>query len=139
MIGVALDAIKAHNKPRMRLEADIHIHLHSVEPDPRIDEVIGMLNRILANQGLEKTAMSEMDDAVTKLTADVAAERTVVDSAIAYAKGVPALIQTAIDTALAAGATQAQLQAVTDAQAALETQATDLAAAIPANTPAAVP
>lgn len=81
--------------------------------------------------------MSQMDDEITQLTADVAAERTVVDSAVKALTGIPALVQKAVDDALAAGATPAQLQSLTDLHAAVTQQATDLANAIPANTPAA--
>jgi hypothetical protein len=96
-----------------------------------------MLIRVLANQGLEKSAMSQMDEAVKKLTDDVAATRTAVDSAVVFANGVPKLIADAIAAAQAAGATPEQLQAITDAQTALEQQASDLGAAILANTPQA--
>lgn len=83
--------------------------------------------------------MSQMDDEVTKLVADVGAERTVVDSAVKAFQGFPALMQKAVDDAIAAGATQAQLQSIVDLQRASEQQASDLAAAIPANAPAPAP
>lgn len=90
------------------------------------------LNRILLN-------MSQMDDDVTQLVADSAAMRTVIDSAVAAFNGFAALIQKAVDDALAAGATPAQLQSMSDLHTAAVQQAADLAAAIPAGTPAANP
>lgn len=92
---------------------------------------------ILAGIARLGAKMSQMDDAIAQLTADVAAERTVVDSAVTALTGIPALIQKAVDDALAAGATPAELQSLTDLHTAVTQQATDLAAAIPANTPAA--
>lgn len=78
---------------------------------------------------------SQLDDAITQLQSDVAAETAVNQSAITLINGIPALVQTAVQQALAAGATPAQLQAFNDLDAALKSQATGLAAAVTANTP----
>ena len=81
--------------------------------------------------------MAALDDAIAKLTADVTAEKAVVDSAIVFINGVPGLISAAVATAQAAGATADQLQALTDLSTKLEAETPALSAALTANTPAA--
>lgn len=78
--------------------------------------------------------MSLLDDKIAVLTTDVTAETTVVDSAVTLINGIPKLIADAVETALAAGATPAQLQAITDVQTTIEKKSSELAAAVAANT-----
>ena len=96
------------------MRVDVHLHAGS--------ELAGMLRLILANQ---EKIMSALDD----LTAAVAAEDTVIDSAIALINGIPALIA-------AAGVDPAKLAAL---QTDIKAKSTALAAAVAANTPAATP
>lgn len=105
--------------------------------DPRIGQVLEMLGRIIANQVAEGTLMSQMDDEIVDLQTKVAANGSVIDSAVIALNGIGAMIQTAVDAALAAGATPAQLQAVTDVSNAVQAKSTELAAAIPQGTPSA--
>ncbi len=72
---------------------------------------------------------------IDDLVAAVAAEDTVIDSAVTFINGVPALIQTAIDKAIAGGATAAQLAPVTAVVADVTAKAAALEAALTANTP----
>ena len=81
--------------------------------------------------------MSQLDDAIAALTTEVTNETTVEKSALALIQGIPAMIATAVSAALAAGATPAQLKAVTDLQATLAANDTELSAAVVAGTPAA--
>ena len=83
--------------------------------------------------------MAALDDQIAVLTADVTAEDTVIDSAVTLLNGIPALIKDAVDKALAAGATPAQLQSLTDLGTTMTAKSQALAAAVTANTPAAVP
>src|SRR6266550_5129822 len=69
--------------------------------------------------------MSQMDDEITQIKQDVAAERTAVDSATALIGGIAAQIRSAVDAALAAGATPAQLQDFTDLHASMTQQTQD--------------
>jgi hypothetical protein len=78
---------------------------------------------------------NNIDQVISDLTAAVSAQKTVSDSAETYIKGVPALIQAAIDAAQNAGATPAQLQAFSDLKASIEAETADLTAALSANTP----
>lgn len=78
--------------------------------------------------------MSQMSDAVTQLTKDVADMRGEVNSAVAFAKGVPDLIAKATADAQAAGATPAQLQSLTDLHTSLASEVADLHAAFTTNT-----
>ena len=74
-----------------------------------------------------------IDDLVTA----VAAEDTVVNSAIVYIKSVPGLIQAAVDRAVAGGATAAQLAPLTGLVSDLQAKSAALQAALTANTPSA--
>jgi hypothetical protein len=89
----------------------IHIH-HHYDSDTKILQMLGKI-------------MAALDD----LQAAVAAEDTVIDSAVTLIQGIPALIA-------AAGTDPAKLQALT-ADITAKSQA--LAAAVAANTPAATP
>jgi hypothetical protein len=83
--------------------------------------------------------MSQMDDELATLTTKVTNITTVKDSVLALIKGIPALIQSAVDSALAAGATPDQLKAVTDLGNTIDEDATELTAAVQANVPPAPP
>lgn len=78
--------------------------------------------------------MSALDDKITDLTDAVTAEDTVVDSAITFIQGVPALVQAAKDAALAAGATETQLAALTNLKTGLDAKSQALKDALTANT-----
>lgn len=77
-----------------------------------------------------------LDVALDALVKEVAEEETIVDSAIAFIEGVPALIQSAVDAAMAAGATAAQLQVITDLKAKLDLKGEALKAALQPPAPA---
>jgi len=62
---------------------------------------------------------------------------TLEDAAVALINGIPAQIQTAVDAAIAGGATSDQLKPVTDALAVITAKDDALAAALFANTPPA--
>lgn len=81
--------------------------------------------------------MAALDDKITQLQADVAAEGTVVDSAVTLIQGFPALIAAAVAAAQAAGATDAQLQSFADLSTAIEAKTKVLADAVSAGTPVA--
>lgn len=99
-------------------------HYHHLVQDP---EVIRLLKVLYSKDDLIlkrlETIMSALDD----LQAAVAAEDTVIDSAIKLIQGIPALIA-------AAGTDPAKLQALS---ADITAKSTALAAAVTANTPAA--
>jgi hypothetical protein len=105
--------------------SDIHVDLHvHIKPDPevraRLDAILDQLGLVVSNQ---ETMMAAIDD----LQAAVAAEDTVIDSAITLIQGIPALIA-------AAGVDPAKLAAL---QTDITTKSSALAAAVAANTPAA--
>ena len=109
----------------MKLEIDIptiNINLH-IKPDPevraRLDDILDQLGLVVSNQ---ETMMAAIDD----LQAAVAAEDTVIDSAITLIQGIPALIA-------AAGVDPAKLAAL---QSDITTKSSALAAAVAQNTPA---
>lgn len=80
-----------------------------------------------------------VQDEIDALTADVAAQTTVVASAVTFIKGVPALVAAAVAAANAAGPaplTPAQLAAFTSLQTSLTGETSDLTAALTTNTPA---
>lgn len=93
-----------------------------------------LLLTILYLQYKQHKTMSQLSDEIQALQADVAAEKTVVDSAVALINGFAAKLQAAIDAATAAGATAEQLQNLTDLHTSVTAQTTDLATAV-ANNP----
>jgi hypothetical protein len=102
------------------LVSDIHIHLH-VKPD---HEVLARLDAVIHRLGLmENRIMKELDD----LKVQVAATRTVAQSAITLINGIA-------DRITAAGVDP---QALADLTASLKSDDDALAAAVSANTPAA--
>ncbi len=118
------------------MEFHHHHYFHAADSDPRIDQVLNLLTKLTAKE--DKMAID-----VTKLVADVAAERTVIDGAITLLNGQTATLidlKTQLAAAIAANdpaAMQAVQDALDKAATDLESQKTDLANAIVANTPAA--
>ena len=78
---------------------------------------------------------NNIDQAVADLTAAVDAQDTVISAAITYIAGVPALIQSAYDEGIAAGATPEQMAAFTQLRDRLVADADALNAALVNNTP----
>jgi hypothetical protein len=95
-----------------------------------IGDLEDMENRI---RMIEKT----LDQQIADLAAEVTNATTVKDSVLTLIQGIPALIAAAVAKATAAGATPAQLQAISDLQATLASNDTVMAAAVVAGTPAA--
>lgn len=106
----------------MRFDLHIYYHHSRDEAPSCVADLKDRLDLIIQNQ---ETIMSALDD----LQAAVAAEDTVIDSAIALINGIPALIA-------AAGTDPAKLQAL---QADITSKSQALAAAVTANTPAPTP
>ena len=78
-----------------------------------------------------------LDQQIADLAAEVTQSTTVKNSVLALIQGIPALIAAAVVKATAAGATPAQLQAISDLQDSLANNDTVMAAAVVANTSAA--
>ncbi len=81
--------------------------------------------------------MSPIEQAIADLTAEVEAEDTVIDSAIAYIQGVPALIEKAVADAVAQGVPPEQLASLTALVDTMKAKQAELEAALSANTPPA--
>lgn len=81
--------------------------------------------------------MAQIDDELTALGNQVKANTDAEAAAVTIINGIAGKIAAAVATATAAGATPAQLQAVTDLGTALKTSADALAAAEVANTASA--
>ncbi len=84
-------------------------------------------------------AEQALSDALDQLTAAIKKEDDLIASIVLYVQGVPAAIQAAVDAALASGTTTATALAavVASALADVSARSDEIAAAIPANTPAA--
>lgn len=80
-----------------------------------------------------------LDQEIQTLTTQVQSNTDATAAAVAAISGIPAMIQTAVDAALAAGATPAQLQAITDLGNTIASNASSLGAAVTANTQAPAP
>ena len=116
---------------------DIHIHHHfdpAPTPDPRLDQVMGMLHAI--RQDI-KTMSGSIDDAIANLTARVQADTDATNAAATMINGFAAQLAAAVAAAQSAGATPAQLQSLTDLGTTIQANADALATAVSANTPAA--
>ena len=83
--------------------------------------------------------MAAIDDKITALQTEVANQTTVDNSAIALLQGLSKQLADALAAAANAGATPAQLQALTDLQTTLAANDTSLATAVSANTAPAPP
>ena len=81
------------------------------------------------------TGPNPLQTAVDDLRAQVENMTSVSDGASVLLNRIPALIDDAYNRGLAAGATPEQLQSLADLRDALQSEATELATAIEANTP----
>lgn len=103
-----------------------------------VSRLFALLETILANQEKERLRMSALSDAVASLTAANAAEHQELQLVLAAVKEFPGKLQTAIDQAIANGASSevlASIQAVKD-QADADTKAMADALAAPPPAPA---
>jgi hypothetical protein len=97
--------------------------------DRKLDCVLSLLEKVIT---MSDTVQNELN----ALTAAVANETTIDQSAVTLIQGIPALIQAAVNAALAEGATPTQLASFSALNAQLQQNATALQAAVTANTPA---
>lgn len=122
---------------------EFHVYHHHIDgscskPDDKIlDTLKGMETALLNEFQRIAKIMSQMDDDLAALKVTVTGLVTVDTSVKALLTGIPALISAAVAQSLAAGATPEQLQAVTDATAAISGEIDGLTAAVTAGTPAA--
>jgi hypothetical protein len=107
-------------------EADILRSLARIE---------GNISILLATLSNVRGTMAKLDDDIAALQAEVTQETSVTESAIALLDGIPKMIADAVAAAQAAGATPEQLAAIEALSTSLQTQTTNLAAAVAANTP----
>lgn len=101
-----------------------------------MDQALAKLDRIIDMLTEEKFQMAQIDDALTALKSQVTNLQSAEASAVALLNGIPQMIHDAVAQAQAAGATPQQVQAITDAANSIQQNASDLAAAVTANTPA---
>ncbi len=114
------------------LAALAHLHDHLLNAlDASTSRIQVELDAITARI---KAMSATMQTAIDSLTQQVAAETTVNASAVTLINGFAARLQTAIDAATAAGASPAQVQALTDLAASVETNTASLSAAVASNT-----
>ena len=92
------------------------------------------LDRVLVGIARLEKQMSKLDDQITALTAQVAANTDVENSASLLIQGFSARLDAAVAAAQAAGASPFQLKALTDLGTAIKTSNDELAAAVAQNT-----
>jgi hypothetical protein len=122
---------------------EVHIHLnldsvninivHTMTADAALSALIQSIKEDI------RTMSTDVNSALLALQADVTQETTVDQSAMTLIQGIPALIAAAVAAAQAAGATPAQLASFDQLGAQITANATGLAAAVTAGTPAAKP
>lgn len=112
------------------MRIDVYHHYEagqSPAPDPRIDQVIALLQTVMT--GISEMSMS-MDAEIAQLRTDITGLTTTVQNAVAEFGSFAGRLQDAITAALAAGATPEQLAAMTQFHADITTAQASLAAAI---------
>jgi len=116
----------------MSITLDINVHVHF----PQDSASVSSLAQILAGVARLEHKMAALDDQISALTEQVKANTDVENSALVLIQGFSARLAAAVAAAQAAGATPAQLQALTDLGTAIKSSDDTLAAAVVANTPA---
>jgi hypothetical protein len=114
---------------------EVHVHVH-VDLGAVMARIDSMDRRIKKLSRRMERMMPALDDKIVQLQTDVSEISTVVDSAIALIGGIAEQVRRAVEEALAAGATEAQLQAMTDLGASLDAKGAALAAAVAEHTQA---
>lgn len=111
----------------MRIELHVFFHV-----DEHQDQLLPLIQQLL-----EK--VNHMTQVTDTLQADIAAQGTVIDSAITLINGIPGLVSAAVQKALTDAGVDAAAtaQAVQDAAATIESQTDALRTALTANTPSA--
>lgn len=109
-----------------------HVHIHN----GGFHELLTEVRELRAEM---RNFMAAIDDKIAALQAEVTRETTIEKSAVALIQGISGQIAAAVQAALAAGATTAQLQSLTDLQTTLAANDDELSAAVTANTPATPP
>jgi hypothetical protein len=94
----------------------------------KLDTIIQTINQM-------ETKMSVISDKLDTLRAGVERIETAEAAVAAFVAGVPALIQAAVDAAIAAGATPAELTSFDELNTRLTADAAKIAADVVANTP----
>ena len=117
----------------MSIALNINVYVHF----PQDEALLSGLAPILAGVARLETKMSQLDDQISALTAQVAANTDVEKSALVLIQGFSARLDAAVAAAQAAGATPAQLQALTALGVAIKGSDDELSAAVAANTVAA--
>lgn len=107
--------------------------------ESRLATIEKLLKKLMILVKGEILEMAALDDAITALQAEVANDTTVIQSADTLINGIAAQITAAVNAALAAGATPAQLTALSTLTSTLVANDTSLANAVAANTPSVSP
>ena len=98
-----------------------------------------ILSALAALRAEEEKEMAALDTAIAALQTEVTNNTNVVAAADALINGIAAQVQAAVTAALAAGATPAELTALSTLQATLAANDSSLSQAVAANTAAAPP
>jgi len=104
-----------------------------------IGEINQKLEKLLNFMQQEIQEMTQLDDNIVALQQTVAADTTVVQSAVSLINGIAQQIADAVAAAMAAGATADELKSLTDLGTSIQGNTQQLADAVQANTPAAPP
>lgn len=120
----------------MTFEVNLNVHVHDHADKEFLEMILAALGAFRAET---RQAMSALDDKITALQAEVAKNTTVEKSALALIQGFSGRLDAAVQMALAAGATDAELKSITDLSTSLKANDDELAAAVTQNTPAAPP
>jgi hypothetical protein len=125
-----------HQGRRERLSVDVHHHIEGLDV---VRNLIDHVRQVLSQLHEVKQEIRNMSGALSQkiadLQSDVQADTSVTESAVTLINGFAQRLQEAIDAAKASGATDAELQALSDLHAATAANTQRLADAVAANTP----
>lgn len=99
-------------------------------------ELAGLLKQILDQLQEQKQMATALQQDIDALTADVAAQKSVITSAITLLNGIGGIVADAVSKAEAAGASPEVMQTLTDLHSNITGNTAALASAVTANTPA---
>jgi hypothetical protein len=127
-------------------EVHVHVHVHFDRPlrvewiggDTATSEALTALDQSVRSAIEELHTMSgsqtRLQQEVDALVAQAQQNTTVLDSAVTYIRGVPDLIQKAVQDAIAAGAPPETLQSLNDVVNAMQAKDQEMVDALQANT-----
>jgi hypothetical protein len=101
----------------------------------KLDIISGQLSYLTWLTSKEMTKVTQLDDSIAVLQQDIANETAIDQKVLKLINGISQQVQTAVQNALAAGATPDELKALSDLHTTLQSEAAALVQAVAAQDP----